>query len=148
MISTYVLIVLFVLIFIAIIVFIVRNRIIQKKDKEIPKLIADGETKLAIKKLNQLLEKDNRDPYTHYLLAEAYRVDGNNQFAILEYKQVLKFGRFDDKIKEIKIRSALVKIYKEKKSFDEAKKELLILTKLDSSNFEVFFDLGVILFNQ
>ena len=147
MFSTYILILLFVLLFAAILVYIVSSYVVPKKVEEIQKLIKEGKTKIAIKKLTQLLEKDNRDPYAHYLLAEAYRTEGNYQFAVIEYRQVLKFGRFDSKIKEVNIRSALVKIYKEKKSYEEARNELLILTKIDSSNFEVFFDLGVILFN-
>ncbi|MCL1865383.1 MAG: tetratricopeptide repeat protein [Spirochaetes bacterium] len=117
------------------------------KMEEIQKLIEGGKAKLAIKQLTKILEKDNRDPYAHFLLAEAYRIENNYQFAIIEYRQVLKFGRFDAKIKEKNIRSALAKIYQERRSFEEARKELLILTKLDPANFEVFFDLGVMSFN-
>ena len=148
MISTYALIIGFVLLFAAIIVYIIINYVMPKKVEEIQKLIEAGNIKLAIKRLNKLLENDNRNPYAHFLLAEAYRAEGNHQFAIIEYKQVLKFGRFDNVIKEVKIRSALAKIYKEKKSFEEARNELLVLTKLDPTNYEVFFDLGIILFNS
>jgi tetratricopeptide (TPR) repeat protein len=147
MIFTYVLIIFFVLLFAAIIVYVVANYVKPRKIEDIQKLIEDGKTKLAIKKLTKLLENDNRDPYVHFLLAESYRIEGNYQFAILEYRQVLKFGRFDEVIKEVNIRSALANIYKEKKSFDEAKNELLVLTMIDPTNYEVFFDLGVILFN-
>ena len=147
MISTYALILLFIVVIAGIIIYIVNSFVMPKKIGDIQKLIESGKTKVAIKSLNEMLAKDNRDPYAHFLLAEAHRVDGNHQFAILEYRQVLKFGRFDHIIKEVNIRSALAKIYKEKKSFEEAKKELLVLTKLDSTNFEVFFELGVMLFN-
>ena len=144
---TYILIFLFVILLAAVSVYVVSNYIVPKRAEDIQKLIEAGKTKIAINKLNKLLEKDNRDPYTHFLLAEAYRVEGNHQFAIMEYKQVLKFGRFDNKIKEVNIRSALAKIYKEKKSFNDERGELLILTKLDPSNFEVFFELGVMSFS-
>ncbi|MCL2155296.1 MAG: tetratricopeptide repeat protein [Leptospirales bacterium] len=145
--STYVLIIIFALLFAAIIVFVVSNYVKPKKIEDIQKLIETGKTKLAIKKLNKLLEDDNRNPYVHFLLAEAYRIEGNHQFAIIEYRQVLKFGRFDKIIKEVNVRLALAKIFKEKKSLEEARNELLVLTKLDPTNYEVFFELGVLLFN-
>ena len=72
--------------------------VFPKKIEEIQGMIDAGQAKLAIKRLTDILEKDDRNPYAHYLLAEAYRADGNSQFAILEYRQVLKFGRFDNKI--------------------------------------------------
>ena len=144
---TYILIILFILLFAGIIVYIVNSYVMPKKIGDIQQLIEAGKTKLAIKKLTELIEKDSRDPYPHFLLAEAYRMEGDYQFAIMEYRQVLKFGRFDKMVKEVNIRLALVKMYKEKKSLEEARKELLILTKLAPDNYEVFFDLGLILFN-
>jgi len=122
--------------------------VLPKKIEEIQKMIDAGQIKLAIRKLTEILEKDERNPYAHYLLAEAYKAEGNNQYAILEYRQVLKFGRFDDKIKELGIRSTLAAIYKEKKSYEDARKEYLILTKLDPANYENFFELGLMTFNM
>ena len=148
MIFTYVLVFLFFIIFTVIILYIMSVYILPRKIEEIQKMIEAGQTKLAIKKLTEIIEKDDRNPYAHYLLAEAYKAEENIQYAILEYRQVLKFGRFDDKIREVEIRSTLAKIYKEKKSFEDARKEYLILTKLDPANFENFFELGLITYNQ
>jgi len=147
MIFTYILVFLFFIIFTIIILYILSVYVLPKKIEEIQKMIEAGQTKLAIKKLTEILEKDDRNPYAHFLLAEAYKAEGNNQYAILEYRQVLKFGRFDERIREIDIRSTLARIYKEKKSFEDARKELLILTKLDPANFENFFELGMITYN-
>jgi tetratricopeptide (TPR) repeat protein len=148
MLFTYILVFLFFIILTIIILYIVSVYVLPKKIEEIQKMIDAGQTKLAIKKLTEILEKDDRNPYAHYLLAEAYKAEGNNQYAILEYRQVLKFGRFDDKIKEMNIRSTLAGIYKEKKAYEDAKKEYLILTKLDPANYENFFELGLMTFNM
>ncbi len=144
---TYVIIFLFCIIFGIIVLYIVTTYVLPKKIEEIARMIEAGQTKLAVKKLNDLLEKDIKNAYAHYLLAKAYLKEGNNQYAIVEYKQVLKLGRFDDKIREIEIRRDLARLYKERKSLEEAKKEYLILTKIDADNFENYYELGVIFYN-
>lgn len=60
---------------------------------------------------------------------------------------MLKLGRFDEKIREVEVRSNLAKLYLERKNTEEAKKELLILTKIDASNYEHYFELGKLFFN-
>ena len=112
------------------------------------KMIESGQTKLAIKKLNELLEKDDRNVYAHYLIfAEAYFKEENFQHSIVEYRQVLKFARFDERMKESEIRSRLAKLYINREMVEDAKKEYLILTKIDPDNFENYFELGKIYFN-
>jgi tetratricopeptide (TPR) repeat protein len=125
----------------------VQAYLVPKKIDELARMVETGQTKLAIKKLNELLEKDDRNPYAHYLLAEAYIKEGNPQYAIIEYRQVVKFAFYDDRVKENEVRSKLARLYKDRKSFEEAKKEYLILTKLDSANFENYYELGQIFFN-
>ena len=148
MIFTYILIFLFVIILTIIILYFLSVYVFPRKIEEIQKMIEAGQIKLAIRKLNEILEKDERNPYAHFLLAEAYAADGNTQYAIVEYRQVLKMGRFDDKIKEVYVRQVLAKLYKEKKAFEDAKKEFLILTKIDPANYENFFELGMIYYNM
>lgn len=121
--------------------------ITPKKIEEIAKMIENGQTGMAIKKLNEILEKDDRDSYAHYLLAKAYKLENNIQYAILEYRQVLKLAKFDDKVKEAEVRSILAAIYNDRNAEEEARKEYLILTQIDSLNFNNFYQLGVILFN-
>ncbi len=120
--------------------------VFPRKIEEIAKMIELGQTRLAIKKLNEILEKDDRNPYAHYLLAEAYVKEDNIQYAILEYRQVAKIGRYDDKVREIDVRTKLAKIYKSRNAVEDAKKEYLILTKLEPLNYEHFFNLGIIFF--
>jgi len=148
MIFTYALIFVFCIVLAIIILFILNTFVFPKKIEEISRMIEAGQTKLAIKKLNDLLEKDDRNAYAHFLLAEAYNKDDNIQYAVVEYRQVLRLGRFDDKMKEVDIRSKLAKLYKRRKAFDEARKEFLLLTKIDPSNFENYYELGIIFYNM
>ncbi len=128
--------------------YIFSTYIFPRKIEEIARMIEIGQTKLAIKKLNAILEKDDRNAYAHYLLAEAYIRENNPQFAILEYRQVLKISRFDDKVNEVNVRSKLARIFRERNAVEDAKKEYLILTKIDPLNYENFFQLGMMLFDS
>ena len=119
-----------------------------RKIEEIARMIDAGQAGLAIKRLNDLLEKDDRDYYAHYLLAEAYKKENNTQYAILELKQVLKIGKFDGRVREIEVRGKLAAIYKERSALEEAKKEYLIMTQIDPSNYENYYELGIIYFNS
>lgn len=122
--------------------------IAPKKIEEIEKMIEAGQTSLAIKKLNLMIDKNDRDELAHYLLAEAYNKENNFQYTILEYRQVLKMGKFNEKVREIDIRKKLATLYKDKNNIEEAKKEYLILTQLDQFNHEYYYELGIIFFNN
>ncbi len=148
MLFTYAIIFLFVIILVIFVLYLVNIYVFPRKLEEIEKLIEAGQVKLAIRKLNEILEKDDRNGYAHYLLAESYMKENNIQYAILEYRQVLKLGKFDDKVREVDVRSRLARIYRERNASEEAKKEYLILTKIDPANYENYYQLGVIFFNS
>ncbi len=148
MIFTYIMVFLFCIILAIIALYLLSMYVFPKQVEEIKKMIEAGQTKLAIRKLTEMLEKDDRNPYAHFLLAEAYKAENNLQYSVLEYRQVLKFGRFDDKINEVYIRTTLASIYKERKALEEARKEYLLLTKLDPANFENFYEMGIITYNM
>ncbi|NMB64723.1 MAG: tetratricopeptide repeat protein [Spirochaetes bacterium] len=147
MLVTYAIIFLFIIILVIFILYFANIYIFPRKLEEIQQLIESGQTKIAIRKLNDIIEKDDRNHYAHYLLALAYEKENNIQYAILEYRQVLKISKFDDKVNEIDIRKRLASIYKARNAIEEAKKEYLLLTKLDPANHEPFYELGVIFFN-
>lgn len=119
-----------------------------RKLDEIAEMIKKGQTRLAIKKLEQIIEKDDHDVYAHYLMGEAFLKENNNQFAVVEYRQVLKYAAFSDKVNEKEVHVKLAKIFKEQKKPNEAKNELLVLTKLDPNNFEHYYELGIIFFDM
>lgn len=147
MLMTYGIIFFFFILFGIIIFYILHTYVFPKKIEEISRMIDAGQTRLAIKKLQEILEKDIHDPYAHYLLAKAYLKENNPQYAIVEYRQVLKLGRFDDIIKELDVHRDLARLYIERKAMEDARKELLILTKIEPNNFENYFQLGEIFYN-
>ncbi|MGL4368376.1 MAG: tetratricopeptide repeat protein [Spirochaetota bacterium] len=146
MILTLVIIFLSIAVFTIIILYVVATYFFPRKLEEIAEMIAKGQTKLAIRKLTDVLQKDERNMYAHFLLAEAYLKENNIQYAVVEYRQVLKMGGFNDKVSEIDIRRKIGRIYKDTKKISEAKNEYLILTKLDPDNYEYYFSLGEIFY--
>jgi tetratricopeptide (TPR) repeat protein len=109
-------------------------------------MIQKGQIRPAIKKLNDILHKDERNAYAHYLLAEAYLKDGNPSYSIVELRQVIKISAWDDKVNEIDVRKKLARLYTEGKKPSDAKNEYLILTKLEPDNYENYFLLGQIFY--
>ncbi len=147
MVFTYVLIFASIIFLVILGLYVFNLYVFPRKIEELARMIAMGQTRLAIKKLEEILEKDDRNIYAHYLLAEAYMKENNVQYGILEYRQVLKIGRFNEQVQEVDVRRKLAKIFLDKKAVEDAKKEYLILTKLDPLNFDNFYQLGVIYYD-
>jgi cytochrome c-type biogenesis protein CcmH/NrfG len=126
---------------------IYKNMFVPKRIEELAELIRSGQASLAIRRLKEMVEKDERNSYTRYLLGEALFQDKNYQHAAMEFKQVIKLGKYDGKVKEVNVRKRLARIYKLLNSLEEAKKEYLILTKIDSGDFQNFYQVGAIFFN-
>ena len=146
MVATYTIVFLLIVISAMIGGYVLRVYILPRRIEEIARLIDAGQTRLAIRKLTDILEKDDRNPYAHYLLAEAYMKEKNIKFAIVEYRQVLKYGRYDERFNEADVRGKLAKLYMETNAVEDAKAEYLILTKLEPDNFQNYFELGLIYF--
>ncbi|MBN1496636.1 MAG: tetratricopeptide repeat protein [Spirochaetes bacterium] len=148
MLLTYVIVFLFIIILAMIVWYVLQAFVLPRRIDEIAQMIEAGQTKQAIKKLLDLLEKDDRNSYAHYLLAEAYAKEDNQKMATVEYRQVLKYGKYSDKVDEVDVRTKLAKLYLDQGLLDDAKSEYLILTKIEPDNFLHFFELGTIYFRS
>jgi len=148
MLLTYVIVFLFIIILAMIVWYVLQAFVLPRRIDEIAQMIEAGQTKQAIKKLLDLLEKDDRNSYAHYLLAEAYAKEDNQKMATVEYRQVLKYGKYSDKVDEVNVRTKLAKLFLDQGLLDDAKSEYLILTKIEPDNFLHFFELGTIYFRS
>ncbi|OHD71522.1 MAG: hypothetical protein A2W19_16070 [Spirochaetes bacterium RBG_16_49_21] len=147
MVLTYTIIVLFVIILALVIVYVMRTYVLPRRVEEIERMIEAGQTGLAIKKLTEMLETDERNSYAHYLLAQAYVREKNFKFAILEYRQALKYNNHHEEITEKELRFKLAKLYLDQNYAEDAKNEFLILTRIEPDNFQNYYELGSIFFN-
>ena len=127
--------------------YIFRSYFAPKKLEELAEMIRLGHYGPAIRKLNSIIEQDERDIQAHFLLGEAYRLQAKYPQAITEYKMILKIGRFTNRLREEAVRSKLAALYLKINSLDEAKNEFLILTKLEPMNAENFYQVGLLFKN-
>lgn len=144
---TYIIIFLIIIVITILGLYVFSTYFFPRRLDEIAEMIKKGQTKLAIRKLDELLVKEDRNPYAHFLLAEAHRHDKNHQYAILEYNQVLKLGSFTDRVNETDVRTKLAYTLKQVNRINDAKKEFMILTQLDPSNYKNYHELGMLFFN-
>lgn len=128
------------------ITFIVKGHFAQGKIEDIEVLISRGRFKEALNQLEKLLEKDERDPKVNFLLGLVHEKNGGYQNAILQYRRLLKFGRWRDGVTELKLRTHLAECFLQIGNHTEAKNEYLILTQLDPDNFENYYEAGFLFY--
>ena len=124
--------------------YVAKTYLSPKKLDELADMIKQGQFNQAIKRLQTMIQENDRDPYLHFLLGEAYRLQGNDAQALASYKNILRVSRFNSKVTEESVRSKLAPLYLRMGLIDEAKKEFLILTKLEPSNANNFYQVGLL----
>lgn len=116
----------------------------QAKLEDAERLIEKGQYHEAIGVLERLLEDDERDPQKNFLLAFSHEKSGGTQNAILHYRRILKFGRWNAAVTEIHVRRRLAECLRITSNLTEAKNEYLILTKLDPNSYENYYEAGLL----
>ncbi|MBQ7537416.1 tetratricopeptide repeat protein [Treponema sp.] len=129
-------------------VFIVKSFAAPKKIETINKLIKQQKYSAAQKAAKSLIAKDPRDYHAHYYLGKAYLADHKNELALMEFRTVADNAIFDAKLPETEFRKQLSQLYLKFNQTDEALKEFLLLTKLEPTNAENFYQCGKIMEQQ
>ncbi|WP_407426430.1 tetratricopeptide repeat protein [Treponema sp.] len=125
-------------------VFVIKSLATPKKIDSINKLIKQQKYSAAQKLAKTLIAKDSRDYHAHYYLGKAYLADHKNELALMEYKTVAQNAIFDARIPEADFRRQLSQLYLKFNQLEEALKEFLLLTKLEPTNAENFYQCGKI----
>lgn len=123
--------------------FIVIKSVTQPKKLEyIDKLIKQQKFSAAEKIAKSVIAKDSRDFKAHYYLGKAYLADKKNELALMEYKLVSQNAIFDKSIPEAEFRHQLAGLYLKFNQTEDALKEFLLLTKLEPTNAENYYNCG------
>ncbi|MBR1722007.1 MAG: tetratricopeptide repeat protein, partial [Treponema sp.] len=80
------------------------------------------------------------DYHAHYYLGKAYLADRKNELALMEFKTVGQNAIFYEKLPEIEFRKQISGLYLKFNQLEEALKEFLLLTKLEPTNAENFYN--------
>ncbi len=120
-------------------VFAVKNMAAPKKIEGVAKLLKQGKIPAAIKLSKSLVQKDPKDYLAHYYLGKSYLADGKNELAFMELKHVDEKGIFDNRLPENQFRKSIAVLYKKFNQPEEALKQYLLLTKLEPSVADNYF---------
>lgn len=124
--------------------FVIKSIAQPKKLDSIEKLIKQQKFSAAEKTAKAIIAKDPRDFRAHYFLGKAYLMDKKNELALMEYKLVAQNAIFDKQIPEAEFRKQISQLYMKFNQTEDALKEFLLLTKLEPTNAEHFFNCGKI----
>lgn len=116
--------------------------------EEAKKLIEKGYYKDAIALLEKLLEKEDRDPDVNFLLGIAHQKLGDFSNAVMYFRRILKFGRYNREVNEIVVRTHLASSLENNGNFQEAKNEYIILTSIEPTNIEHYYNAGRLLYRS
>lgn len=126
------------------VVFVIKSIATPKKIDSISKLIKQQKYAAAEKIAKSMIAKNPRDYHAHYYLGKAYFADKKNELALMEYKTVAQNAIFDAKIPEVEFRKQLSQLYLKFNQTEDALREFLLLTKLEPTNAENFYNCGKI----
>ncbi len=137
-----IIIAIFSVVIISLLLIIIKNFVSPKKIDAIPRLIKQGKTQNAIKIAKQILAKDPKNYIAHYYLGKAYIKENRTELAVIEYKNVNDNALFGEGINELAFRSEYSQLLLKYNQQNEALKNFLLLTKLDPTNAENFYQVG------
>ena len=121
-------------------VFVIKSLAAPKKIDSINKLIKQQKYAAAERLAKSIIAKDSRDYHAHYYLGKAYLADRKNELALMEFKTVGQNAIFDAQLPEVEFRKQISGLYMKFNQLEEALKEFLLLTKLEPTNAENFYN--------
>ncbi len=122
-------------------IFVVKSIRSPKKISTIKNLLRQGKIATAIKIAKAIIAKDNRDIVAHYYLGKAYLADKKDELALMEFKVVNQEAIFDIMdIPEKEFRQSIGQLYSKFNQTDDALNEYILLSKLDTTNADVFYE--------
>lgn len=142
--ETLIIIITTILIGVIIAFIIIKHLFFSSKIDKISTLMDQGYYNEAIKELKVVLNKNDRDAHSHYLLGECYYNQNNYEWAMPEYKSVLKLNDYNQHFSEHQVRAKMAAIYLHYNKLEEAQKEFLLMTKLQPNNFMNYYNIGKI----
>ena len=122
--------------------FVLRTVISPKKLRHIESLLADNNVKAAIRHVKMLLAKNERNSDAHWWLGECYRAENRPELAVVEYRYITNTGNFTATASQRKVRRRLAEEYFKLGQIDESQKEYILLSKLEPSNYENYYEIA------
>ncbi len=122
--------------------FIIRMIATPRQTKAIADQLKQGRATAAIRSAKAILSKDPRNAVAHWYLGLAYLGDNKPELALMEFKAVNQISQFGPDLPEIEFRTRIASLYERFNQTEEALKEHILLTQVDSGRAAHFFDAG------
>lgn len=119
---------------------VIRLVAMPKKLDTVKKLLKQGKNQAAAKLAKQIVAKDPQNYAVHYYLGKAYLADNRGELALIEFKTVNEHALFDSSLPEIPFRKDFASLLVKYKQTEAALKEYLLLTKLDPTCSDNYFN--------
>ncbi len=119
-----------------------KNVMSPKKLDAIPKLIKQGKTQNAIRIAKQIIAKDQKNYIAHYYLGKAYLKENRKELAVIEYKMVNENALFGEGINEVSFRKEFAQLLLQFNQQNDALTNYLLLTKMDPTDADSFYQVG------
>lgn len=130
-------------------IFFFLKRFIQLgKFERIEKMIHAKHFQKAIPLLKAMNAKNDDNILSHYYLGLCYFNLQNFEWAMPEFKKVIRHPRLGKEVDELEVREKLANIYLHYNQLEEAQKEFLLMAQLDPKNYKNYFEIGMILYKQ
>lgn len=119
---------------------VIRLVAMPKKLETVKKLLKQGKNQAAAKLAKQISAKDPQNYSVRYYLGKAYLADNRGELALIEFKTVNEHALFDSNLPEIPFRKEFAALLVKYKQIEAALKEYLLLTKLDPTCSDNYFN--------
>ena len=129
-------------------IFVIKNVAAPKKVEGVQRYLKQGKIQAAIKLAKSILQKDPKDYLAHYHLGRAYLADNKNELALMELKYVDQNGIFDNRLPEQQFRKSIAALYTKFNQPQDALKQYLLLTKLEPTVADNYFQVAQIYENS
>ena len=122
--------------------FLVKSLAAPRQISTLKDLVNQGKSVQAIRAAKAILIKTPRSNDAHWLLAQAYKLDGKPELALMEFKTVNQISDFTGLCKEGPFRKEIAELFIQFGQEEEALKEYLLLMKLEPYNADHFYQAG------
>lgn len=129
---------------VAALVFALKSVLIPKKIGALKEMVRTGKLAPAIRTAKTMLSKDPRNFEAHYFLGLAYLAEGKAELALMELKTVNQISLFSTAVPEVEFRKKIAELYRRFEQDEEALKEYVLLTNLDPTDADNFYNAGLI----
>ena len=131
-----------IIVIIGLLAFVIKIVALPKKLETVKKLLKQGKNQAAAKLAKQIVAKDPQNYAVHYYLGKAYLADKRDELALMEFKTVNEHALFDSTLPEVPFRREFASLLVKYNQNDSAIKEYLLLTKMDPTNADNFFNVA------